>query len=396
MTWPFSTTSPRVTSYLMYHHIKLATTAGLTLVGVITILNLIGSYFGVHLRFEDVKNITKNICISCKYLHGTERIIIDTSCVIFIIILALKFFIKFCSQVITLCREHALKLTGLLLLGSWTFTHFKFSEEVTSTWMLNLLILSLGYILGRLNRSSPSPAKPHIKGETNPTMRLGQLEHVIIKETSNKQEDSKIIQALMKRIESLEERIDRTYFAQPALQRFDMADDSGETSEDGATVELSSSDKSDEEVEVRISPEEMERLTHEVNEERPKSSVGDKPRQHYKKTYPLRRSQTPINGPRPKTKKCPHCADLLTKEHKCWVLQRKMKCYKCGGPNHIAIACKNKGFGMQLEVHNQLSEEQITKEMERLQRLLALKKQQDISPDAEIKDFLFQTPQQRC
>lgn len=73
--------------------------------------------------------------------------------------------------------------------------------------------------------------------------------------------------------------------------------------------------------------------------------------------------------PRRTYPKCPHCTQTTHPTHRCWVLEKNVKCFKCGELNHIAVACQNlKQGGMQFQVEGKIDVEAIDREIQRLQK----------------------------
>jgi len=69
---------------------------------------------------------------------------------------------------------------------------------------------------------------------------------------------------------------------------------------------------------------------------------------------------------RPKMQ-CPHCGVLVYDDHQCWVVNKKITCYRCGNPNHVAMACKNTpvgGMTMKM-VQGEPGEETIQRELQK-------------------------------
>ena len=103
--------------------------------------------------------------------------------------------------------------------------------------------------------------------------------------------------------------------------------------------------------EEEVAPEQEEEIAPE--EESPKEEKAKKPRKVQPKTV------------------CPHCAEKVPKDHQCWVLRNKVRCFNCKQLNHIALACKNApvgGFSMKMK--SELNETEIRKEFDRLAKML--------------------------
>ena len=48
---------------------------------------------------------------------------------------------------------------------------------------------------------------------------------------------------------------------------------------------------------------------------------------------------------------CPHSGQrVVLASHDCWVLEKSVKCHKCGQPNHIAMVCTGRGVGLGLNI----------------------------------------------
>ena len=224
---------------------------------------------------------------------------------------------------------------------------------------------------------------------SNIPLRVGQVEHIIRKEVEATSDNVPIISLLMKRIQLLEQRFDNSVLIQQA------------------TVSDRHEDHTDEDFEVYLSDNGEQntgnrRLNQQVtHSDTTMSDMDDeeylpiaKPNRRRSKSVQLpvtRRKALKTVQPKPKPRqrkeidRCPHCADVMTKGHKCWVLDKQIKCFKCGGPNHIAVACRRKGFGMQMDVLNKMNQTQIQKEISRLNRLLALKRYPKTNQDVPLR-----------
>ena len=71
-------------------------------------------------------------------------------------------------------------------------------------------------------------------------------------------------------------------------------------------------------------------------------------------------------------KKCPHCGLLVPESHQCWVIKKKIRCFKCNEANHIALACKAMGNGgLSLRVKDEPDLEAVRQALELLQKKFA-------------------------
>ena len=77
---------------------------------------------------------------------------------------------------------------------------------------------------------------------------------------------------------------------------------------------------------------------------------------------------------RPKVGKveCPHCGEMEPPHHRCWVIEKKVRCYRCKGFNHIALRCRNNasGVGMYVGIAPEMRPEELRKEYANLKKLI--------------------------
>ena len=70
-------------------------------------------------------------------------------------------------------------------------------------------------------------------------------------------------------------------------------------------------------------------------------------------------------------RQCEHCGEMVPEDHICWVIEKKVACFKCKQPNHIAMMCKNAPVGgITLTMKNKIDKTSIQAELERLSKLL--------------------------
>lgn len=379
-------------SHLMTNHIKLATTAGLVIAMTMLIL-IIGRSIGVlQVAYNDVN--ARHMFLQMKTIINWDNLlnmIVLTS----VVYLAYQMFSIIIARIVNFVRQYLFKfLTGLSLF-LWIGRRTQMSQDTielishqfTFGLIIGIIITSISYKFFR----SSTPKKNDEKIGSNIPLRVGQVEHIIRKEIENSPDNTPIISLLMKRIQLLEERSDNAaYVRQVAVEKHRLDED--ETEDEDLEVYLSDDDlkkpskrsktrnvfDSDESM---TEPEDTEYLPITKPIRRRRSKSIQLPVQRKK---PFRNIE-PKNKKQKEVEKCPHCADTLTKNHKCWVLEKQIKCFKCGGPNHIAVACKSKGFGMQMDVLNKMDEEQIQKEILRLNRLLAMKRKPRNNDDLPLK-----------
>ncbi|EZG42732.1 putative transmembrane protein [Gregarina niphandrodes] len=67
--------------------------------------------------------------------------------------------------------------------------------------------------------------------------------------------------------------------------------------------------------------------------------------------------------------RCDHCGAMVPESHKCWVLEQKVTCFKCGQPNHVAMVCKNQQGGMSVKFRGASKVDFVLKEIERLVKI---------------------------
>ena len=88
-----------------------------------------------------------------------------------------------------------------------------------------------------------------------------------------------------------------------------------------------------------------------------------------------------IPQPNSTQERCAHCNTTNHPTHRCWVLKKDLKCYKCGGANHIAVTCQNlpKG-GMQFQIQKDTDINYIDDEIAKLQKLrdIVMRKKQKL------------------
>lgn len=365
-------------SYLMTNHIKLATTAGLVIAMAIIILITGGSLGVLQVAYNDVN--ARHMFLQMKTIINLDNLlnIIVLTCVVCVGYQMCNIMI---ARIVNFARQYLLKASVGLSIFLWIGRRTQMNQEtiglLSNQFTLGLIIGIIVTCISYKFFISTAPKKyEDNKSGSNIPMRVGQVEHIIRREVENSPDNLPIISLLMKRIQLLEERSDHAVHVQQAtVQKHRLDDDNTE----------------DEDLEVYLSDEDLNKSTKKLQKLSDSDESMTEPEDEYLPiSKPIRRRrsksvQLPIERRKPlktvdpklrkqkEVEKCPHCADTLTKNHKCWVLEKQIKCFKCGGPNHIAVACKSKGFGMQMDVLNKMDEAQIQKEILRLNRLLALK-----------------------
>ncbi|EZG42931.1 putative transmembrane protein [Gregarina niphandrodes] len=80
-------------------------------------------------------------------------------------------------------------------------------------------------------------------------------------------------------------------------------------------------------------------------------------------------TNTQRRGRRSTYHRCEHCGAMVAEFHKCWVLEQKVTCFKCGQPNHVAMVCKNQPGGMSVKFKGASKVDFVLKEIERLVKI---------------------------
>ena len=100
------------------------------------------------------------------------------------------------------------------------------------------------------------------------------------------------------------------------------------------------------------------------------------PRTDEPMTEPEMETPTPTRRSPAERKKCEHCGKNVPNYHTCYVVEKKLKCFRCGEPNHLAVVCSKAGIGGRVvfDVKQQPTvntiEEKLRAEVERLKRAL--------------------------
>jgi hypothetical protein len=69
------------------------------------------------------------------------------------------------------------------------------------------------------------------------------------------------------------------------------------------------------------------------------------------------------NEVKPKVQ-CAHCGRMVSPDHQCWVITRKVSCHTCGKPNHIALTCSEKKAGVEVNMTSEPSIDELEKQLE--------------------------------
>lgn len=75
--------------------------------------------------------------------------------------------------------------------------------------------------------------------------------------------------------------------------------------------------------------------------------------------------------PRQPIKKCPHCGKAESIGHRCWVIEKRIRCFRCGERNHLAMFCSNSRAGaLGVNMGGKVPLEHIRATMDKLQKQL--------------------------
>ena len=364
-------------SNVVYPYIIMATTAGLVILLATTILYF-GGYYGLTEKVDlqdinrrmivDVLMITYLSWALCHWVFEVSKFVMTTSWEIL--------------------RERTSAVVGSILFTVWIKNHFltiELSKLISHHFILGVLLgLFLMFFLKKSGRESRDDTQ---KNEKQP-YKIQQIEHIIkdkvLREEGANASMCKVLGLLVKRIETLERREDESHQVMQATVT-DVRLDEGDSDSEISEVYLSDTAGKRGVRRKKLGRREVERSE---KSRKTYSSVLGKDLQPERRMrrrsksmdLPVRRDpEPPSKEPkqRLRSERCPHCADKVTKEHHCWVLEKKLKCFQCGRRNHIAIACKNKGFGMQLEVLARMNKEELEKEVLRLNRLLLMRSRKE-------------------
>ena len=71
-------------------------------------------------------------------------------------------------------------------------------------------------------------------------------------------------------------------------------------------------------------------------------------------------------------KVCPTCGKKQPPQHKCWVVYKRIRCFRCKGYNHIAVNCRNNasGMGMYVRIAADMQPEDLRKEYGNIKKLM--------------------------
>ena len=379
-----------VPHYLMTNHIKLATTAGLVTAVTLLFYSIGGADGVLHIHFDKAKAASNFRRLQSQFdLDGVLNAALLTFCA------SMGWYVvkSIGRKIIDLGRRYLMQLCGGLLLVIWIVRRAKddtqIVKKISPQFVYGILI---GYIFSLIAYRVAKPAShpPEVKRISEVPLRVGQVEHVIKKDMNVAKNDVPIIALLMKRIHFLEEKFDHSMaLVQPAevqKRRIDEQD-----TDDEIEVYLTDEDLKDSS--KRLRRDNQSTTSSQPRDEPNLLEVAGKKRSKSIQLPARRQKPLKVVNPKPRLPKnrerCPHCGDYLVNDHKCWVVEKAVKCFKCGGPNHFAVACKSRGHKIQMDILNKMDEGQIEREITRLNRLLVLRRKRKETENTPLKGHVI-------
>lgn len=267
-------------------------------------------------------------------------------------------------------NKYKLVLTLCAFALALTASH-RYEGLMTNNLVELAVHILIGIVIGRLVPSPFSGTKNRAENKEI-SLRLGRIDVASNEDTKYERLIAQQFEIIQKQIERLRKRLDHADI--PVFAGFEEAKKSKKRK---SSHSHSHSRRHSQQSEVDAEPRQ--------------SSVEVQPNQSMVE-LPVEPKVTPS--------RCIHCNTTNHPSHRCWVLKKKVKCYNCGGDNHIAVTCQNlpRG-GMQFQIQKDTDVTAIEQEINKLRKIrdtLIQKKQryQGQWPDSnhERQSFLSQSP----